>query len=231
MLSSSYKRTSFILFNIIHLTIPVFESVADKNIFYFQLILLIFSCFVRWANHKDFILYFIERSNELYFLPQLSEGFETGIGGIFVVDLNLYAAFLLKRIVVFKFLHRHLHKTVVFKGRSHCLYASLELRGRRIIDLGKCQGRIVVGLPDDRSDRIKYFSVTRSGERLRCWQLIEFFINLSNNVELSFFKQLQILLLVPNWILLHGQVRTIIFFRFLEVIPFFEIKPVDFVIC
>ena len=79
----------------------------------------------------------IERSNELYFLPQLSEGFETGIGGIFVVDLNLYAAFLLKRIVVFKFLHRHLYKTVVLKGRSHCLDGSLELRGRRIIDLGE----------------------------------------------------------------------------------------------
>ena len=233
MLSSSYKRTSFILFNILHLDMPFIESVADKNIFYFQLILLTFYILVdeQIKRYQYNLNQSIERSNELYFLSQLSEGFKTGIGGIFVVNLNLYAAFLLKRIVVFKLLHRHLYKTVILKGRSHCLDASLELRGRRIIDLGEGQGCIVIGLPDDRSNRIKYFSVARSGERFRCWQLIEFFIDLSNNVEFSFFQQLQILLLVPNCIFLHGQVRTIIFFRFLEVIPVFKIKPVNLIIC
>lgn len=91
-------------------------------------------------------------SNELQLLPQLQKLLNAYIGHTLVIDLNLYVAFLLELLEVFKLSHAELDQGIVFVERFEGLDIGFLIGSERVRRIAEGQSEVVVGLANDWSN-------------------------------------------------------------------------------
>lgn len=89
----------------------------------------------------------------------------------------------------------------------------------------------MVGFAEDGTEEGHHLSEEGGRKRLYGGDVWEVFVDVSNESDVSFFEEGEVLFLVPCGVFLHGEMGAVVLLGLFEVVPVFEMKPVVLVIC